>query len=272
MPRWRAIGKKAFGAGTLPDLRRKLRGDSSASSGRAATSRPRRARRSRARRRRSRASSVGCRARRAWSSASRSSRRRTRRSRTTASRTIDGTRPASTSSTRTSPRRAPRYELEALTWHESVPGHHLQIAIAQELTGAARVPQARRLDRVRRGLGRSTPSGSPTRWASTRATLDRLGKLSFDAWRASRLVVDTGIHALGWTRRRRCVHARAHRARRDEQHRQRGRSLHRLARSGARVQGRPARDPAAARRGRGAPGAEVRPQGVPRRRCSAPAR
>ena len=97
------------------------------------------------------------------------------------------------------PETRPRFELEALTWHESIPGHHLQIAIAQEL-GA--LPMFRKLDgstafvegwalyaeRLADEMGLYT------------ADLDRIGKLSYDAWRGSRLVVDTGIHALGWTR------------------------------------------------------------------------
>ena len=73
--------------------------------------------------------------------------------------------------------------------------------------------------------------------------------LSFDAWRACRLVVDTGhararLDAPPGDR----VHARAHGARR-EQHRERGRPLHRVAGPGARLQDRPARDAAPARRG-----------------------
>ena len=87
--------------------------------------------------------------------------------------------------------------------------------------------------------------------------LDRIGIASFDAWRACRLVVDTGdARARLAARPGHRLHARAHRPRR-RQHRQRGRPIHRLARPGAGLQARPARDPAAARRGpcaRSAPG------------------
>lgn len=97
------------------------------------------------------------------------------------------------------PETRPRFELEALTWHESIPGHHLQIAIAQEL-GA--LPMFRKLDGSTafvEGWALYTERLAEEMGLYT-ADLDRIGKLSYDAWRGSRLVVDTGIHALGWTR------------------------------------------------------------------------
>ena len=92
-----------------------------------------------------------------------------------------------------------RYEAEVLAFHEAVPGHHLQIAIAQELEG---LPLC-----VRHGGWTAFAEG----WALYTERLademglysgdvDRLGMLSFDAWRASRLVVDTGLHSMGWSR------------------------------------------------------------------------
>jgi uncharacterized protein (DUF885 family) len=97
------------------------------------------------------------------------------------------------------PETRPRFELEALTWHESIPGHHLQIALAQEL-GA--MPAFRKLDGSTafvEGWALYTERLSDEMGLYS-SDLDRLGKLSYDAWRASRLVVDTGLHALGWTR------------------------------------------------------------------------
>jgi uncharacterized protein (DUF885 family) len=123
----------------------------------------------------------------------------------------DGTKPGEYFVNTYKPETRPRFELEALTWHESIPGHHLQIAIAQEL-GA--LPMFRKLggstafvegwalytERLAEEMGLYT------------SDLDRIGKLSYDAWRASRLVVDTGIHALGWTRAHAEAYMREHTA------------------------------------------------------------
>jgi uncharacterized protein (DUF885 family) len=111
----------------------------------------------------------------------------------------DGSRPGQYYINTSEPETRPRYEAEALAYHEAIPGHHLQIAIGQEL---ARLPE------FRRHLG---PTAYFEGWGlyAERLSdemglysgdLDRLGVLSFDAWRACRLVVDTGMHALGWTR------------------------------------------------------------------------
>ena len=123
----------------------------------------------------------------------------------------DGTKPGEYFVNTYRPETRPRYELEALTWHESIPGHHLQIALAQEL-GA--LPLFRKLDGSTafvEGWALYTERLADEMGLYS-SDLDRLGKLSYDAWRASRLVVDTGIHALGWTRAQAEAFMRAHTA------------------------------------------------------------
>ncbi len=111
----------------------------------------------------------------------------------------DGSRPGQHFINTSAPETRPRYEAETLAFHESVPGHHLQLAIMQELTD---LPAFRRFNGTTayiEGWGLYTERLSEEMGLLT-GELDRFGILSFDAWRASRLVVDTGIHALGWTR------------------------------------------------------------------------
>ena len=100
----------------------------------------------------------------------------------------------------TAPTTRTRFESEALAFHESVPGHHLQLTIAQELTG---IPDFRRnafITVFHEGWGLYTERLADEMGLYS-GDLERFGILSFDSWRAGRLVVDTGMHALGWSRR-----------------------------------------------------------------------
>jgi len=94
----------------------------------------------------------------------------------------------------------PLYTLEALTYHESVPGHHLQSALGMELD----IPEFRKT---------LSHSAFAEGWALYSERLGKdmgfyqdpysdFGRLTYEAWRAGRLVVDTGIHAFGWSRER----------------------------------------------------------------------
>lgn len=111
----------------------------------------------------------------------------------------DGTKPGVYFINTSAPETRPRFEAEVLAFHESVPGHHFQIAIAQEL---GELPAFRRYDGATayvEGWALYVERLADEMGLYT-SEVDRLGMLSFDAWRASRLVVDTGIHAKGWTR------------------------------------------------------------------------
>jgi uncharacterized protein (DUF885 family) len=124
---------------------------------------------------------------------------------------VDGSRPGQYYVNTYAPETRPRYEAEALAYHESIPGHHLQIAIAQELTDLPEFRKHLGPTAFFEGWGLYTERLSDEMGLYS-GDLDRIGILSFDGWRACRLVVDTGIHALGWTRQRAIDFMTAHTA------------------------------------------------------------
>jgi uncharacterized protein (DUF885 family) len=112
---------------------------------------------------------------------------------------VDGTRPGIYRVNTYKLDSRPKFEMEVLSMHESVPGHHLQIALQQEMPN---VPEFRkRLETTAFVEGWGLYSESlGYEMGFYKDPYSRFGQLSFDMWRACRLVVDTGMHAMGWTR------------------------------------------------------------------------
>ncbi len=114
----------------------------------------------------------------------------------------DGSRPGEYHVNLHEPAQKSRFETASIAFHEAIPGHHLQLAIASERTD---LPKFQRLS-----FGQTSFVEGWALYTERLAEemglyasdLDRIGMLASDSWRACRLVVDTGLHAMGWSRQR----------------------------------------------------------------------
>ena len=93
----------------------------------------------------------------------------------------------------------PTYQMEALAYHEGIPGHHMQIAIAQELEGVPKFRKFGGYTAYIEGWGLYSEL-VPKEMGLYEDPYSDFGRLAMELWRACRLVVDTGIHAMKWTR------------------------------------------------------------------------
>ncbi|RJQ77987.1 DUF885 domain-containing protein [Amycolatopsis panacis] len=112
---------------------------------------------------------------------------------------LDGSRPGTYYANTYEAKARPRHTSEAIAFHEAVPGHHFQLTLAQELSD---LPMLRRIvlfNAYTEGWGLYTERLADEMGLYS-DDIARLGMLTLESMRAGRLVVDTGMHALGWTR------------------------------------------------------------------------
>jgi uncharacterized protein (DUF885 family) len=112
---------------------------------------------------------------------------------------IDGSRPGTYYLNTSQPEKRRRYMAEDIAFHEAVPGHHFQLTIAMESKDLAPARQVLHDTACAEGWGLYSERLADEMGLYT-DDLARMGLFAADSWRASRLVVDTGLHAMGWSR------------------------------------------------------------------------
>ena len=116
--------------------------------------------------------------------------------------TADGSRQAWFNMNTYRPRDQVKYTVEALVLHETVPGHHLQVGLARELEGVPMFQRSFAASAFSEGWALYAESLGTTLGVVYRDPPTRFGRLASERFRAVRLVVDTGLHAMGWSRER----------------------------------------------------------------------
>jgi len=113
--------------------------------------------------------------------------------------TPDGSRPGVYYAHLSDMKAMPKRELEVIAYHEGLPGHHMQISIAQELTGVPTFRTQASFNAYAEGWGLYTEWLATEFEGTYEDPYSEFGRLGSEIWRAIRLVVDTGLHAKGWT-------------------------------------------------------------------------
>ncbi len=113
--------------------------------------------------------------------------------------TPDGTRPGIYYAHLSDMKAMPKGELEVIAYHEGLPGHHMQIAIAQELTSVPKFRTQAGFTAYSEGWGLYSEKLAKEMPGTFESPYSDFGRLGSEIWRAIRLVVDTGLHSKGWT-------------------------------------------------------------------------
>ena len=111
----------------------------------------------------------------------------------------DGSRPGTYYANTYKMKMMPKYQMEALAYHEGIPGHHMQISIAQELEGLPKFRKYGGYTSYTEGWGLYSEY-LPKELGFYSDPYSDFGRLAMELWRSCRLVVDTGIHSKKWTR------------------------------------------------------------------------